>query len=153
MIDEGPVYQAVRASISVPGVFEPYRLRGRWLVDGGVVNPMPVSVARRKGADLVIAVQVPAPGKPAGESETYVSRQLGTNHNLISIMVRTYYFAGDELAKRGASEADLLIRPDVAQFGWRDYRSAPSIIRYGYRAAQEAAACIRTLWWGTIGVS
>jgi hypothetical protein len=68
-------------------------------------------------------------------------------------MVRTYYFAGDDLAKRGATEADFLIRPNVAHFSWREYRSAPTIIRCGYQAAQGAAARIRTLWWGTVGVS
>ncbi len=131
ILNHGPVYRAVRASISVPGVFEPYRLDGRLLVDGGVVNPLPVSVARREGADFVLAVQVPPPGKGPERGGGHVSRQLRGGHNLLSTMVRTYYFAGDVLASRSAAEADLLIRPDVAHFGWRDYRSAPAIIQEG----------------------
>lgn len=57
-IARGDVIDAVRASISVPGVFTPMRSNGRILVDGGLVNPVPVSVARAMGADIVIAVDL-----------------------------------------------------------------------------------------------
>jgi NTE family protein len=138
VLSQGLVYQAVRASISVPGLFAPYRLGGRTLVDGGVVNPMPVSVARQMGASYVIAVQVPAPGKASDNQERVVSRQLSGEHNLLTTFLRCYYFAGDELAKQGAAEADVFIRPPVAHFGWRDYRSAPAIIQAGLEAGRAA---------------
>lgn len=53
---EGPVSDAVRASIALPGLFTPHRRDGRWLVDGGLLNPVPVSLCRAMGADWVIAV-------------------------------------------------------------------------------------------------
>ena len=52
---EGPLVQAVRASVSIPGVFSPYRLNDRWMLDGGLTNPVPVSLARALGAEIVIA--------------------------------------------------------------------------------------------------
>jgi NTE family protein len=55
---EGPVMEAVRASIGLPGVFTPISHEGRWLVDGGLSNPVPVSLCRAMGADLVIAVNL-----------------------------------------------------------------------------------------------
>jgi NTE family protein len=55
---EGPIEDAVRASISLPGIFSPARNGQRWLVDGGLVNPVPVSVCRALGADIVIAVNL-----------------------------------------------------------------------------------------------
>jgi NTE family protein len=55
---EGPIDAAVRASISIPGIFSPAQDGGRWLVDGGLVNPVPVSVCRALGADVVIAVNL-----------------------------------------------------------------------------------------------
>jgi NTE family protein len=55
---EGPVTDAVRASIALPGLFTPVQLDGSWLVDGGLVNPVPVSLCRAMGADLVIAVNL-----------------------------------------------------------------------------------------------
>ena len=58
IIQSGSLFDAIRASISIPGIFTPSRLNGRHLVDGGLVNPLPVSVCRAMGADLVIAVDV-----------------------------------------------------------------------------------------------
>lgn len=58
VLDRGPVTEAVRASIAIPGVFRPRTIDSRVLVDGGLVNPIPVSVARRMGADFVIAVSI-----------------------------------------------------------------------------------------------
>jgi len=55
---EGPIEEAVRASISIPGILSPARHADRWLVDGGLVNPVPVSVCRALGADVVIAVNL-----------------------------------------------------------------------------------------------
>ena len=57
-LNEGSVLDAVRASIALPGLFTPVYLRSRWLVDGGLVNPVPISVCRAMGADLVIAVNL-----------------------------------------------------------------------------------------------
>ena len=57
-ISEGSVLDAVWASISLPGLFPPIRYKGKWLVDGGLVNPVPVSVCRALGADIVIAVNL-----------------------------------------------------------------------------------------------
>ncbi len=55
---QGPVMEAVRASISLPGLFTPLQHEGRWLVDGGLANPVPVSLCRAMGADIVIAVNL-----------------------------------------------------------------------------------------------
>jgi NTE family protein len=102
---EGPVTDAVRASIALPGLFTPVQLGSRWLVDGGLVNPVPVSLCRAMGAELVIAVDLntdrlgrhlkPKPAKmphkrAAAEPETLADAvrmrietgmsQLGINH-------------------------------------------------------------------------
>ena len=58
IIQEGPLVDAMRASSSIPGVFVPVKYRRQFLVDGGLVNPLPVDVARRIGADIVIAIDV-----------------------------------------------------------------------------------------------
>jgi len=57
-LQHGPIVHAVRASIGMPGVFSPTRHDDRWLIDGGLVNPVPVSLARALGADIVIAVDL-----------------------------------------------------------------------------------------------
>lgn len=58
VLDSGDLFAALRATMSMPGLFAPARVKGRWLVDGGLVDPVPVGVARAMGADLVIAVDL-----------------------------------------------------------------------------------------------
>jgi NTE family protein len=57
-LQAGPIHEAVRASIAIPGIFSPARLDGKWLLDGGLSNPIPVSVCRALGADVIIAVNL-----------------------------------------------------------------------------------------------
>jgi NTE family protein len=68
----GPVMEAVRASMSLPGLFPPVQHEGKWLVDGGLVNPVPVSLCRSLGADIVIAVNLNGDivGKHVSQKET-----------------------------------------------------------------------------------
>ena len=105
---EGRVSDAVRASIALPGLFTPVQVEGRWLVDGGLVNPVPVSLCRAMGADFVIAVDLntdrlghhlkPKPAKaprkraetePETLADTVMARiqasmsQLGINHQTV----------------------------------------------------------------------
>lgn len=57
-LQSGPIHEAVRASVALPGILSPARIDGRWLVDGGLTNPVPVSVCRALGADVIIAVNL-----------------------------------------------------------------------------------------------
>jgi NTE family protein len=57
-LQSGPIHEAVRASIALPGIFSPARMNGKWLLDGGLANPVPVSVCRALGADVIIAVNL-----------------------------------------------------------------------------------------------
>ena len=61
-LKRGPLVEAMRASYALPGIFEPVRIGGRWLIDGAIVNPVPISVARAMGADQVIAINIAADG-------------------------------------------------------------------------------------------
>lgn len=87
---DGPILDAVRASISLPGIFSPVLSDGRWLADGGLVNPVPVSACRSLGADIIIAVNLngdivgrfgedsrpPDGAGPGGRSPEFVRRVL-----------------------------------------------------------------------------
>ena len=57
-LQSGPIHEAVRASMALPGIFSPTRMDGKWLLDGGLSNPIPVSVCRALGADVIIAVNL-----------------------------------------------------------------------------------------------
>lgn len=57
-LERGPIHEAVRASIALPGILSPAKIDGKWLVDGGLSNPVPVSVCRALGAEVIIAVNL-----------------------------------------------------------------------------------------------
>lgn len=123
VIKKGNIIEAVRASISVPGIFTPARKDDMTLVDGGLVNPVPVSVAREMGADFVIAVDlnhdivgkkgisetsIPDFGDPAKETRTGKSRKRGNKildglnkrfktYNLPAFSQLKQWMAGDQL--------------------------------------------------------
>ena len=82
-IREGSLIDAVRASISLPGIFTPYGRSGQWLVDGGLVNPVPVSPCRAMGADIVIAVNLNSDimGKPKVRRMADPPNNNGSNGN------------------------------------------------------------------------
>ena len=63
----------------------------------------------------------------------------------MSTIVRSHQFGADQLAEHALAEADVLIRPEVARFGWREYRAAPQIIEAGFQAGQAAIPAIEAL--------
>ena len=127
----GNTGQAVRASSSVPGVFEPVAI-GQWhYVDGGVVSPVPVDAARDLGADLVIAVDISS--KATGQKPTHL---LGIVNQSISIM-------GQQLGQQEMARADVVIRPQVTDIGAADFEQRNRAILEGERAALAALPAIR----------
>ena len=92
-LQDGRVSDAVRASIALPGLFTPARLGGKWLVDGGLVNPVPVSLCRAMGAEWVIAVDLNSDligrhlkRKPAGSPRNKIPKE--TEMNTDSVMAQ-----------------------------------------------------------------
>lgn len=127
----GNAGQAVRASSSIPGVFEPVSI-GQWhYVDGGIVSPVPVDAARQLGADLVIAVDISS--KANGKNP---DGMLGIVNQSISIM-------GQKLGEQELARADVVIRPRVATIGPADFEQRHQAILEGEKAALAALPQIR----------
>ena len=130
VFERGNVGMAVRASSSVPGVFQPVRINGREYVDGGLVSPVPVRAARRLGADLVIAVDVSK--NPAAQST------VGT----FDILLQTFAIMGRAIARDELREADVVLRPALEQVGSTDFGSREAAIEQGERAVAAQAEAI-----------
>jgi NTE family protein len=131
VFESGPVSTAVRASTSIPGIFTPLNLGGRVLVDGGIVNSMPVDVARDMGADVIIAVDVTA------HTTNYDVR------NVVDIIIQTFNIMGAQVNKYKYEDADVVIRPDVRGVGIIDFSRKDYLILQGERAARTALPLIR----------
>jgi NTE family protein len=131
VLDRGSVAKAVRASSAIPGVFNPVEYQGKLLVDGGVIDNIPVSVARERGADIVIAVDI---------SENVTNFNIT---NLVDVMLQAVNIMAAENAKHQRKEADVLISPAVGNVGMLDFSQKKRCMQAGIEAAQKAMPEIR----------
>ena len=138
VIKQGSVVEAVRASASMPIIFTPTKWQGRYLVDGGLVNPIPVRVLREMGADFVIAVNVvPYMGDKVQKAEAK-NLKSPKEPNILSVLIRMIYIMGYQAALAGLREADIVIAPSVAHIRPDNFNRARECILQGERAAQGA---------------
>lgn len=122
---------AVRASSSVPGVFQPVRIGQQDFVDGGLVSPVPVSFARKMGADFVIAVNISAQPDAQPASGT------------LEVLLQTFAIMGQTLNQYELKQADVVIRPELATMKGSDFNGRNIAIAAGEKATQALMAEIR----------
>jgi NTE family protein len=131
VLDKGSVARAVRASSAIPGVFEPVAHEGKLLVDGGVVDNIPIEVARAKGADVVVAVDI--------------SEDVGNVNikNLVDVLLQsTNIMFAVNVAHRRAG-ADVMVQPKVGGIAMLDFTRRKEAMDAGIAAAREALPRIR----------
>lgn len=176
---DGPYMTAVRASSGVPGLFAPTWHAGRWLIDGGVVNPLPVSMCRALGADVVIAVDLSRSvtnvakraqdgSPPAGATEPAASeegtailkkwsglvdglvesfRTKRTEPGLLEVMSSSVNIMQDRITRSrlAIDPADLVLRPDLADFQLMDFHRAREAIDIGRKLVEATKERLETV--------
>ncbi len=135
----GPMLSAVRASSGLPGLFTPVQYEGRWLIDGGVVNPVPVSLCRALGADYVIAVSLSRrfadevlrrPDEDSTDSvQASMMEVMYTSINIMADQITRSRLAGDP--------PDVVIRPRLSDFRLMEFHRAAEAIDEGYAAVER----------------
>ena len=135
VMDSGPLVPALRATISVPGVFTPVRQGDMVLVDGGVLDIVPADVARRMGADIVLAVDLTARG-PVSPGQLRSARD---------VLFRAYDVMTDSISQKALAQADIVIRPGFAHVGTFDFRYADRLITAGEARTSEILPVLRDL--------
>ena len=131
LFQRGDTGLAVRASCSVPGVFQPAIIQGKEYVDGGLVAPVPVRYAQEMGANFIIAVNI--------SSDTNTFNSSGT----LGLLQQTINIMQQSINQYEIAKADVLITPQLKQMGSADFRSRNAAILAGEQAAQEKIAEIR----------
>jgi NTE family protein len=124
---EGNMIDPIRASCAFPGIFEPVEIGTRWLVDGGLIAPVPTHAARNMGATYVVGVSV---GMPEGDR--------GKPTNVFQVVSRAVCAAQKHQLEIWERHADLIIRPDVQSIAWDDFHRADEAIEAGKIAAKIA---------------
>lgn len=132
VFSRGSLREAVLASCAVPGTIQPVREGERLLADGGIICLVPITVARKEGADIVIAVAV---GK-----DICLEKEIRTASDIYfrARELMSHYLENYELM-----EADVVIRPDVKDLHWADFSHAKNLIQEGEKAARENLDNIR----------
>ena len=129
---KGHLPQVIRASMSIPAVFAPVEINGQLLVDGGMVDNIPVDVAREMGVDLVIVVDIGTPLRGR--------KQLNTVFDIMNQSITLMTRSNSEIQLASLHPDDILIQPALASFGVTDFGRSPEIIDAGYRATQHLAS-------------
>jgi NTE family protein len=161
----GPVFDAVRASIAIPGIFRPWRVGGRLLVDGGLVNPVPVSAARALGAEFVVALNVlplrddprasrsvreylrlirtqePPPEAEADTEPDALEEELG----LIEVVWQASRILASQVAtnRLRADPPGYLLQIPVPEVGMFDVHRTQELSEVGRRCAEQALPALR----------
>lgn len=122
---KGPVAEAVRASIAIPGIFVPEKLDGRLFVDGGVVDRIPVSVAKEMGADIVVAVDV---------SHVKFNSDITS---IFDVIIQSIDIMQMELVANREVASDVMIRPRVEMYDSKAFTNIEEIITIGEEEAKK----------------
>ncbi|HET7586521.1 MAG TPA: patatin-like phospholipase family protein [Gammaproteobacteria bacterium] len=137
VLDHGDLAEVMRASMAVPGFYSPVRVQGHLLVDGGLVRNLPVGVAKKMGADVIIAVDV---STPLATADT-LDNVLGVSIQVVNLLTRQNVV--DSIAKLGRH--DVIIQPNLDGIGSVDFEAMSDAIDAGRQAAQHVAKLLKPL--------
>jgi NTE family protein len=145
VLRRGLLRQAALASMAIPGIYPPLRLGGHVLVDGGIVNPVPISVATAMGADVVIAVNLGRPtSEPLVDLEATDEKQVRLP-SLVQTITRTVELMQSRISGGSTMAAAVLIEPSFAGdagLGLQSFSQGRPYIAPGERAAEAALPSI-----------
>ncbi len=137
VIHEGRVVSAVRASISIPGIFVPIIRDGICLVDGGTINPVPIDILKQKKTRVTIAVNVlvdPDKRKLITPPSEYDTSGIP---NIFDTLIQSLQIMEREITNKKILDADIIINPDVSQIQPFDFHKSKEAIKIGYQATQK----------------
>ncbi|MEE9496146.1 MAG: cyclic nucleotide-binding and patatin-like phospholipase domain-containing protein [Desulfobacterales bacterium] len=130
LFEKGKVSKAVRASISIPGIFTPYYFNNRWFLDGGILNPIPTDVLIQKGADIVISVCI----EHESNHRDPKSRRSPT---MIGVLSKTVNIVHSRAAGNFAKQSDIVLYPRVGDFAWDDFHRGPELMKAGIKVCRR----------------
>lgn len=163
IIDRGPLWKALRASASIPGILPPFYEKGELLVDGAMLDNIPGSVMRERGADFVISVALASdtdeatdeifsgiyeennPGALPSPWRSLFQKIFGRNikpgrtPNLLSLLMRATFVASDAAVAKARAESDIFIQLPVQKFGLFDWKKFDELVEIGYQYGKTHA--------------
>lgn len=148
VLREGRVADAVRASTSLPILFQPYHWKDLYLVDGGLVNPVPATTAAAMGADILISVNLtakPSLRKIPGRKKILPLPLVPEAPNMAEVFFKMLYTMQYEIAQARTEIAHVTLAPDLRDFNWTEFHRSEDILKVGEASSEEALAKIKSL--------
>lgn len=141
---EGSLIEVVRASISLPGIFTPCGRNGQWLVDGGLMNPVPASLCRAMGADFLKQVQLNGRLKLFGQ---IFQEQPDRSPTLFDVLATSVNIMQDRITQQRLLEdpPEIVIRPRLSDIGLMEFNRAAEAIEEGKREMDMNLPALREL--------
>jgi NTE family protein len=137
VMGDGDLAKAIRASMSVPGVFAPVQIDGHMLVDGGIAGNLPVEIIREMNVDVIIAVDVEFPLYSMDELQSAIA----ISEQMLTILIRKETVRQTEML----GDDDILIRPELGTYGSADFANILTTVEPGVRAAASKERKLREL--------
>ncbi|MDD5399280.1 MAG: patatin-like phospholipase family protein [Dehalococcoidia bacterium] len=137
ILSQGSLLKAVRASISIPVVFVPVNYSGRFLVDGGTLNPVPADVVRSMGATFTIAVNVLNNPRERIHLGLTGNKESTRAPGIMNTLLQSFYLMEYEMVRASILKADIMIEPDVRNIEIYEFHRGQEAIAAGYKAAQD----------------
>jgi NTE family protein len=129
----------VEASIAMPGIFAPVRHQDNFLLDGSIINPVPISDLVEMDADILIGVNSFAPLTPSytPPPKDYIDLVgYADNLKMIDIIIRSFQNLQYEISTAKSMTADIMIVPEVVGYSWSSFDKADGILEAGKKAAE-----------------
>lgn len=153
-LKKGKISDAIRASIAIPGILTPFKKGKQYLIDGGVVNPLPVNVVKKMGADIIVAVDLnhyfikEKLNKRYKTPKNKLAELLGSNWpNIIDVLENSLFLMEDKLSEKNLEihKTDILVRPKLESTSIFDFHHAKRLIDEGYRSMKRQIPKIKKL--------
>ena len=131
------ISDAIRASVSIPVLVEPWYYQGRYLLDGGIVNPLPASVLRERGADVIIGSSVV---QPMAQSYRGNTEQMP---NIMQMVFNIFSAMEAEVIRKQLPLIDVLVQHNVSANHALDFEQAPALVQIGEESARQMLPTIK----------
>jgi NTE family protein len=153
VLDRGPLWLAVLASVSIPGIFPPVTIGNHMLIDAGVHDPVPTRAVRKMGADILLSIDVDdhvplslESATPWMEEANYTLSRKSLSPHIVDVLLRAYEVSMSTINMHSDLEADVVIRPQTRSVSLLQFTRGPHLVAAGREAVEQSLPALRALF-------
>ncbi len=137
ILKSGNLIESIRASVSLPGIFKPVKIKNKILIDGGLSNPVPTDIAKQMGADIIIAVDL--------DAKSYPQEAKKNGSNIMNNLINSVHIMQKNLSAYSSRSADIIIQPKINDILWIQFHKTSPLINAGKIATKQQLIDIKKI--------